>query len=278
MTFRASPTKLSLFRQCRRRYRFEYVDRLGPTFKRPRPHLVMGAHVHEALRLLYARVRPERRSAEIAERILRRSWRRGRAGFASEEEERTFGQRAVAMVRRFCALTDLRVDPLATEQMHEAALEPDLVLVGRVDRVNAEAEDAARVVDYKTGRRRGADEDRSAQERQAAIYAHLVESVLRRPVTRVEMFYLTDGVKETIRADASSRQATLDAVRAQVAEIGRERDFPPSPGPLCAYCDYLRICDAGRDAVARRARSGLSAGPADRSRRDSTRRDEGAGS
>ncbi|MGH7545281.1 MAG: RecB family exonuclease [Gemmatimonadota bacterium] len=278
MAFRASPTKLSLFRQCRRRYRFEYVDRLGPTFKRPRPHLVMGAHVHEALRLLYARVRPERRSAEVAERILRRSWRRGRVGFASVEEERSFGQRAVAMIRRFCALTDLRVDPLATEQMHEAALEPDLVLVGRVDRVNAEADDAARVVDYKTGRRRGADEDRSTQEWQAAIYAHLVESVLGRRVTRVEMFYLTDGVKETIRADAASREATLEAVRAQVREIGRERDFPPSPGPLCAYCDYLRICDAGRDAVARRAAAGLSGRPADPSPRGSRRRDEGAGS
>lgn len=250
--FRASPTKLTLFRQCPRRYRFEYVDRLGPRYRRPRPHLVMGAHVHETLRRLYVRVRPERRSPEIAERILRATWRTARAGFASPEQEREFGQRAIAMVRRFCALTDLRVDPLATERMHEAAVAPDLVLTGRVDRVNDDGAGALRVVDYKTGRRPGAGDDRSAQGLQAGVYAHLVESAWRRPVARVEMLYLTDGVKENVESDAEKVRATVEDVRERVEEIRREREFPPQPGPLCAHCDYLTICDAGRDHLGRR--------------------------
>ena len=259
MPFRASPTKLTLFRQCRRRYRFEYVERLGRRYKRARPHLVMGAHVHETLRVLYTRVPPDRRSPEIAERILRRVWRTARVGFSSREQEAEFGQRALAMVRRFCALTDLRLDPLATERTHEAPLADAITLVGRVDRVHDDGK-TLRVIDYKTGRRPGAGDDRSASALQAGAYAHLVESNWRRPVSRVEMFYLTDGVKEGVEINDATRHGTLEDVRARVAEIVREREFPPAPGPLCAHCDYLSLCDAGRAHLARR-RGGLNPEP-----------------
>lgn len=252
MEFRASPFKLNLFRQCRRRYRFEYVERLGPIYKRPRPHLVMGAHVHEALRRLYVRVRPEERSVAVAERLLRAVWKRGRVGFSSAEEERAFGQRALAMIRRFCTLTDLRADPLATERTHAIKVAERLVLTGRVDRVDAEADGTLRVIDYKTGRRPTAGEDRSTQTFQAGVYTHLVTTVTRRAVTRVEMFYLSDGVRERVEVNRDTQRETLEDVQARVGEILRESEFPPHPTPLCAHCDYLAICDEGRAYLARR--------------------------
>jgi putative RecB family exonuclease len=262
--FRASPSRLNLFRLCRRKYWFEHVKRLGPKFRRPRPHLVMGAHIHETLRLLYTRVPPDARNADVAERILRRVWRRERHGFAGPEEEREYGQRALAMVRRFCALTDLRVDPVATEDTHVLRVDERLWLTGRVDRVDEDAGGAFRVVDYKTGRRPAAAHDRPDQSLQARIYASLVAAVYARRVTRVEMFYLADGVRESVAIAPETPDETIAEVRERVAEILAERAFPPRPGPLCAHCDYLALCEEGRrEVAARRAARGPTAPPTD---------------
>lgn len=259
MRFRASPSKLLLFRQCPRRYRFEHVDRLARLYRRPRAPLVMGAHVHEALRRLYAEIPPDERSPAIAERLLRNVWRRQRVGFSSVEEEREYGRRALAMMRRFCALSDLRARPLAMERTEQLAIDPGIVLVGRIDRVDGCGDGSLHVIDYKAGRRPAGDESRRDRAFQVGIYACLAEAGLRHAVTRGRILYLADGLREDFDFDRTAHDATLDEIRARVAEILGERAFAPRPGPWCGHCDYLALCAEGRGYLDARSGCGEAA-------------------
>ena len=46
INMRLSPAKLG----CPRKYRFRYIDRLGPLYRKSRPYLTMGTNVHAALK------------------------------------------------------------------------------------------------------------------------------------------------------------------------------------------------------------------------------------
>lgn len=209
----------------------------------------MGAHVHEALRRLYAQVSPARRSPRIAEQLLRKVWGRQRVGFASREEEGEFGRRALAMIRRFCALTDLKTQPLVIERAAHLTMGAGgagIVLVGRIDRVDECADGSLHVIDYKTSRRPAAPEVRSERALQVGIYACLAEAALGRAVARGEILYLADGLREEVAVNPEAHRATLEEVRRRVEEILAEREFAPRPGSWCGHCDYLALCAEGR--------------------------------
>ena len=46
MPYPASYFRLNMFRQCRQRYKLHYVDGLAQEYRKPRPYLTMGEHVH----------------------------------------------------------------------------------------------------------------------------------------------------------------------------------------------------------------------------------------
>ena len=47
---RLSPSSIAVFKQCRQRYRFLYIDKLGDKYGRPRPYFTMANHVHASLK------------------------------------------------------------------------------------------------------------------------------------------------------------------------------------------------------------------------------------
>jgi putative RecB family exonuclease len=62
------------------------------------------------------------------------------------------------------------------------------------------------------------------------------------------------------RAEAIAEQATA-ATEGLAADGDRDALFPPRTSPGCGWCDFLRVCPAGRAAVgaARRPWDGLAA-------------------
>jgi hypothetical protein len=50
-----------------------------------------------------------------------------------------------------------------------------------------------------------------------------------------------------------------DKMRAGLPEEQRDEAFPPRPGPMCGWCDYLRHCEQGQAAaITRRPWDGLA--------------------
>ncbi|MBI2852158.1 MAG: PD-(D/E)XK nuclease family protein [Chloroflexi bacterium] len=79
-SFHLSPSSLAVFKQCRQRYKFLHLDKLGDKYGKPRPYFTMANHVHATLKEFLSLQPIELRTADAAEEILRKNWRRYRFG------------------------------------------------------------------------------------------------------------------------------------------------------------------------------------------------------
>jgi RecB family exonuclease len=239
MPFFASYFKLSMFRQCPRRYKLHYLDGLARDFAKARPYLTMGEHVHGALHdifLLPAKERTEERLVQL----MRDRWRRNRRGFADLAEERSYGEKATAQLRRFAQTEDLTVQPFALEDFHRVEIDAALALSGKIDRIDREGNGLLRIIDYKTGTPRWPD------PLQLQIYGLIAAVEFEPPAITASYRYLETGDWFTLEVTEETKAEALKEVRQQVALIVAEREYAPNPGPLCAFCDFLEICPEGK--------------------------------
>jgi len=238
MPYETSYFKLNMFRQCRRRYKLHYLDDLAMYYRKARPYLTMGEHVHGALRDLFL-LPVEERSEERLIQLMRDRWGRNRKGFADLAEEKLYGEKATAQLQRFAQREDLTIQPLAVEDFHKVQIDDTLALLGRIDRIDPDG-DGLHIIDYKTGALRESD------PLQLQMYALIVARESNPASIMASYHYLEAGAWVTLGATEETMAEALEEVRQQVAVIVAEREYPASPGPLCDHCDFLEICPNGR--------------------------------
>ncbi|HEX6869930.1 MAG TPA: PD-(D/E)XK nuclease family protein [Micromonosporaceae bacterium] len=248
--FVCTPSKITAFEDCPRRYRFSYLDRPPPPKGPPWAHNSLGASVHTALRSWFD-LPPARRQPGVLATLLRATWVRD--GYRDEEQERAAFDRALSWLQRYLAELDPQFEPLAVERT-VAAKTPTLALSGRVDRID-EVGDELVIVDYKTGRS-GLDRDDARGSRALALYAYSAERVFRRRCRRVELHHLPTGTvaahehtdESLARHLRRSEQTAADVMAAEQELAGGadpDATFPTNPGPRCGWCDFRRSCPAG---------------------------------
>jgi hypothetical protein len=130
-----SPYSIAIYQQCPKRYKYQFIDRLIQRYRKPWPWLTMGANVHAALTDFFSITPASGRTPAAIEDLLRKSWRRNREGFADTQQEREYGERAIAQLRRFAETQKVGVQPLMVERFHEAPVSEGIVLMGRIDRL-----------------------------------------------------------------------------------------------------------------------------------------------
>ena len=245
--FKLSPFRLKIFRQCRRRYKYRYVERL-PT--RPSAYNTVGAHVHSALKLFFQSLPPGERSPERLLDMLLEQWRSNRAGFTSLEDEEQWRERALGMLRRFGEEQDLTAQPVVLEGYYELALNPGLAIIGRVDRADRE-DGALHIIDYKTGR-----QPNEVDDHQLHLYTVLLERQLLQPVARASYLYLEDGKLWSVTPTPDQLEESLGTAEAAYREMISEREYAASVGRHCAFCEYQSICPRREEIVGRRLAEG----------------------
>jgi RecB family exonuclease len=266
-----TPTRLSSWLDCPRRYRMSYLDRPPPGKGPPWAHNSLGASIHNALAGWW-RLPFEQRTVTAAGALVDRGWID--QGFADQAQSVRQRERAIAMVEGYVAGLDPADEPVGVERT--VATRTDRIAVsGRIDRLDARPGPAGPelvVVDYKTGRHLlSTDDVRSSLP--LALYALAAGRVLRRPCHRVELHHLPSGqvlawshsdeslARHLSRAEAIAQEcaAADEAMREGLPEPRYDEVFPPRPSPACGWCDYLRHCPEGTAAaVTRRPWDGLS--------------------
>ena len=178
--FAATPSRLSTFTACPRRYRFTYLIRPTPPKGPPWAHNSLGAAVHNALRDWWL-LPYERRTPVAAGRLLVGGWIT--EGFAGAEQSAAWRERARGWVEDYAGTLDPADEPVGVER--GVAVRTDrLALSGRVDRIDGRAGELV-IVDYKTGRH-VPDTDDARGSLALAVYALAAGRTLRRPCHRVE--------------------------------------------------------------------------------------------
>ncbi|HMG31696.1 MAG TPA: PD-(D/E)XK nuclease family protein, partial [Jiangellaceae bacterium] len=185
--YRATPTRLTTWVDCPRRYRFAYLDRPPPPKGPPRAHNTLGAVVHLALADWW-RLPPARRTVGAAGALVERTWRS--EGFCDDAQSAEWAGRSRAMVERYVARLDPDVEPRGIERT-VATIFGGMALSGRVDRIDERGDELV-VVDYKTGRHLlSVDDARSSLA--LAVYGAATARTLRATCRRVELHHLPTG-------------------------------------------------------------------------------------
>jgi RecB family exonuclease len=267
--YACTPTRLTSWLDCPRRYRMTYLDRPPPPKGAPWAHNSVGASVHNALAAWW-RLPPSGRSVTAAGDLLQAGWIT--QGFADEQQSARQRARARTMVESYVSTLDPADEPLGVERT-VATRTGRIAVSGRIDRLDERPSPGEGdgdgdgngtelvVVDYKTGRHLlSTDDARSSLA--LALYAVAAARSLRRPCHRVELHHLPSGsvlswehtdatlARQVRRAEeiAAECDAADTAYRGGLAPTRYGEVFPPRPGPGCGWCDYRQHCPEGTAA------------------------------
>jgi RecB family exonuclease len=248
--FPCTPSRLSTWLDCPRRYRFVYVDRPSPPKGAPWAHNSVGAAVHTALASWWSLPLRDRTPA-AAETLVRQRWIP--LGFRDDRQSAEWRERAAEMVGRYVDTLDPRDEPVGVERTVALRTER-LALSGRIDRLDRRGDDLV-VVDYKTGRHVLTTDD-ARGSLALAVYALAAARTLRRRCVRVELHHLPTGDVVGWEHDDPalvrqlSRAHDIAAEAAAAEASGDPAAFPARPGPMCGWCDFSAHCPEGRAAAA----------------------------
>jgi putative RecB family exonuclease len=258
--FVCTPTRLTTWLDCPRRYRLTYLERPAPPKGPPWAHNSLGASVHSALAAWYRLPAAERTPGRAAA-VLDEVWLTD--GFRDAHQAETMRGRAREMVQRYAAGVDPHEEPVGIERT--VAMRTDvLALSGRIDRLDQREIDGVQqlvVVDYKTGRHVLTTSD-ARSSLALAVYAAAAARVLRLPCTRVELHHLPSGevvshehtpealARHLSRAEGIAREAAAADVAFRAGLEGDEVDrvFPAVVSSQCRWCDFSRHCPEGSSA------------------------------
>lgn len=235
---RLSFSRVESYQRCPAKFRYSYVDRLPGE---PAPALSFGTSIHAALEAFYDRKLPQAPTEEELLGWLYDHW--DGSGFEGRErdEQLAYYRHAQEVLRRFHRREAPRYRlPIATEAWFELPIGERALVVGSIDRVDADDDGELTVVDYKTNRR-VRDRSRVAGSLQLAIYALACEHLYGRLPARVGLDFVVAGVDVTVAID----DIDLDAARAAVDRTARgvlDEQYDPTPNRLCDWCDFRAIC------------------------------------
>ncbi|NJP96924.1 PD-(D/E)XK nuclease family protein [Nonomuraea sp. FMUSA5-5] len=274
--YSCTPSRLNTWLDCRRRYRFTYLDRPQPSKGPAWAHNSVGASVHNALAGWW-REPYERRTPLTAAILLTNGWIT--EGFRDAEQSGRWLGRARDLVSGYVATLDPSDDPVGVERT-VATRTKVIALSGRIDRLDRRGDELV-VVDYKTGRRPLTQDD-ARSSLALAVYAVAASSMMRTPCRTVELHHLPTGeviewrhteeslARHIARAEEVAMEASEADDRYRAAVPGRsgprrppgerqtigppqvpdevDKLFAPSPGPICSWCDFRRHCPEGQAA------------------------------
>ena len=253
-----SPSSASLYKECPRKWKFRYLDRLPDP---PGEPALAGTFAHRVLELLLQLPASER-TVESARKLARQAWPEIErdpdfsALALTEEQAKAFRWRGWLAIEGLWKLEDpCEVEVHATE--HDISVSIDGVpFRGIIDRVD-HSDAGLVIVDYKSGR---APSPRFVGERltQVLLYAAaMAELTGQRPV-RAQLVYLGQRVVETDVNDETLGPAVQMLTRtwdSLLSDLDSE-SFAASTGPLCAWCPFLANCPEGIVEVGERHTAG----------------------
>jgi putative RecB family exonuclease len=258
------PTQLQTYQQCPRKFFYSRDKEIRAKYAKASPAMHLGNAVHDALQAFFdiSKVSMPERTYERLCNLFREAWA-GRGVYArnlykqTEAREQAFakdratekawGEKGLNILYRFFQTADVKAVPLTAEQFHETMLAPDVILGGKIDRIDRLPDGRLVVLDYKTGKppREQKEEALARDDLQLAAYAVLVTKKFRGKVARCDYLFLDHELRlgyEPTDDLLAIKEAEILALCRKV--IGDET-FEPTPNNLCPWCEYKSICPKG---------------------------------
>lgn len=248
-----SPSRLSQFENCPKKFEYRYVQRIEAESESVEGFL--GKRVHEVLERLY-RVTSRGRGVPSLARVLERFGALWQEHFDPErvrvvreeahvELYRAHGERCLENYYRRHYPFDAD-ETLGVEQRVRFSLDADgqYRMQGIIDRLVEARDGALEIHDYKTGVR-VPSQARLDRDRQLALYQMGIAERHggERPVRLVWHYLFHNQERRSTRTPEQLARLRTRTMRL-IDKIRAETEFAAKPGPLCAWCEYRDRCPA----------------------------------
>lgn len=236
-----SNSSIQVFKQCRKRFKYKYIDKVNTGARVTSKYLSFGNSIHAALANYNYIDNPEYRNLETLHNLLRRNWIR--EGYADIDEERQYGIKGLKMLETyFNEPLDSGKENLIIEEMIKRKINDSSMLCGKIDKAYIRADDAVEVIDYKTSEKVERDPEFS-DDIQLPIYLLLVKEKLGRYPSTISYYYLPNNRKAAYDISDKEISSAKDTIGRVVEDIQKEVDYLPSSGQYCFYsCEYQNLC------------------------------------
>lgn len=238
---RLSATAIEDYMSCPLKFKFGHFLKI-PTG--PQGALTFGNILHSCVRRYFELRKKALPEFLELEKFYLDSWKS--AGFEDSYQEESYKKAGLEQIRVFVGrqnATPVDADKIHAEEHFKLGL-GDVVLEGRIDQIKpleARSGKSVELVDYKTGRPRSQkDADKSLQ---LSVYALAARDQFGLEPRRLTFYNLTNN--EAVSSVRTENE--IKEVRRQIFEVAeeiRKMIFPPTPGFVCKYCDYVAICPA----------------------------------
>jgi putative RecB family exonuclease len=247
---RLSASRLKCWQQCRRRFALRYVHGLE---KPVSPALFLGRFLHRMVQLWNLQRWREGKVSEddLLNHFVAEWQAMAGADTPTWKDGEENGERARALALLACWVKEAPIPVDERPQGVEVRLEMESAshppLIGILDLVRADGT----VTDFKTSARTTSPDQLALQHRvQMLCYAMLYRESTWEVEAGFEIIELVKTKEPKVvvtRFPAVGERdlAELDEMIASYLEGVRNRDFVPSYGPHCSWCEYRRECLGG---------------------------------
>jgi len=249
-----SPSRLSTYEQCPRRYRFHYVDKIDREEAKT-IEAFTGGLVHDALEKLYKDLRLGSLLVKDAllvyfDSLWKKEWSKEIKivrDSTNADQFRDLGHRClIQYYDRYAPFDQGETLGLETKVFFPLDKEGRYTIEGYIDRLVRGRDGTLEIHDYKTGSGNLPSRSELRSDRQLALYSIGAQKEWGdgRPVRSIWHF-LAFNEEITLELTEEELTAARRSTLKLIHDIESETEFPTTfKSALCAWCEYEDICSA----------------------------------
>ncbi len=237
-TFHLSSTKYTNFDKCPLQFKFQYVLNAPG---RPKSYLSFGSDIHKTIESIEKLQKDNKTvTTELAFEILDKYW--NSLSYDNKTLEDQYLDSAKDMLEKYLQWHNSNENSIVDIEIKFTTSFNDVVITGKIDRVEMTPNGDYMVVDFKTGKSK-LSKNKIKSDIQLNIYALAIRHLYGKLPKKVSLLYLKDGTM--VSYDVTSKD--IEEFETRLSEMTNfifNEEFPAKPDYMnCKYCDYATICD-----------------------------------
>lgn len=241
-----SVSKSATFNSCKRKYQFAYVHKLP---RKEWEYHLFGRFVHRILELFHLKYISG--STEPFPKAMSDAFNEAMAEFKGKITQSAKDE-AFGILTTYLARINNNKDEVArvtdVEKTFNLEINESLILTGMIDRIQLDEDGIYHVLDYKTSKSKTYLKEDTLQLLTYAYIIYKEHPEIRK--VRVSYIMLRHDCEFLTKEFMLDEILTIKDIYEKYADdIKKESSYEPSPSKLCAYCDYVNLCDKGLEVV-----------------------------
>jgi len=254
LLMRTSYSSIECFRNCPLKYKYQNIDKI----KAPKNiDALFGSSIHNSLKFMFQRGPLYPTLDQIID-FFRTVWEQKKLPMDAEaldsSAETVYYKEGISLLEKFYknnppwnynvvdmeSRFEFEIDDPKTGEKH--------TLSGIMDRIDKNADGGFEIIDYKTKRKMPGQKEIDNDLQMSIYQLGLVKKWPHIDASKIKLsfYFLKHGEKistsRTMEQTEETKNFILDTIRDINEKIKDGNNFPPTPSPLCDWCEYRQMC------------------------------------